>query len=183
MNYIAITGTLFGLGQVKEKPQFPANLVGDFGGGSTYLVIGVLAALLEARISGKGQIVDAAIVDGTSHLNAMSAGFLAAGNLLEERAANLLDGGMKDRPGHVSVPRLVTAFAAVKTRCRAPLNSVSIHELASSAPVLDPCGHRGGYECVTTHVRGETQPFGRRPQRTGPSRGRPACRVGHWRWN
>ena len=93
MNYIAITGTLFGLGQVKEKPQFPTNLVGDFGGGSTYLVIGVLAALLEARTSGQGQVVDAAIVDGTANLNAMGAAFLASGTFKEERAANLLDGG------------------------------------------------------------------------------------------
>ena len=74
MNYIAITGALFGMGQDKSRPHFPANLVGDFGGGSTYLVIGVLAALLEARVSGEGQVVDAAIVDGTAHLNAMSAG-------------------------------------------------------------------------------------------------------------
>ena len=94
MNYIAITGALFGMGQDKDRPHFPANLVGDFGGGSTYLVIGVLAALLEARVSGRGQVVDAAIVDGTAHLNTMSAAFLAAGNLREERAANLLDGGM-----------------------------------------------------------------------------------------
>ena len=93
MNYIAITGTLFGLGQVKDKPQFPANLVGDFGGGSTYLVIGILAALLEARVSGQGQVVDAAIVDGTANLNAMTAAFLAGGGMKEERAANLLDGG------------------------------------------------------------------------------------------
>jgi alpha-methylacyl-CoA racemase len=93
MNYIAITGTLFGLGQVKDKPQFPTNLVGDFGGGSTYLVIGVLAALLEARVSGQGQVVDAAIVDGTASLNAMGAAFLASGTFKEERAANLLDGG------------------------------------------------------------------------------------------
>jgi alpha-methylacyl-CoA racemase len=94
MNYIAITGALFGMGQEKAKPNFPANLVGDFGGGSTYLVIGVLAALLESRISGQGQVVDAAIVDGTAHLNAMAAGMLAGGNLREERQANLLDGGM-----------------------------------------------------------------------------------------
>ena len=94
MNYIAITGALFGMGQDKSRPHFPSNLVGDFGGGSTYLVIGVLAALLESRLSGQGQVVDAAIVDGTAHLNAMSAAFLAGGNLLEERAANLLDGGM-----------------------------------------------------------------------------------------
>ena len=94
MNYIAITGTLHGLGQVKDKPQFPTNLVGDFGGGSTDLVIGVLAALLEARLSGQGQVVDAAIVDGTASLNAMGAAFLASGTFKEERAANLLDGGV-----------------------------------------------------------------------------------------
>lgn len=93
MNYIAITGALFGLGQVKDKPQFPSNLLGDFGGGSTYLVIGVLAALLEARTSGQGQVVDAAIVDGTASLNAMGAAFLASGTFKEERVANLLDGG------------------------------------------------------------------------------------------
>ena len=94
MNYIAITGALHGLGQDKSRPHFPTNLVGDFGGGSTYLVIGVLAALLEARTSGRGQVVDAAIVDGTAHLNTMTAAFLASGGFKEERAANLLDGGV-----------------------------------------------------------------------------------------
>lgn len=94
MNYVAITGALFGLGQDETRPHFPANLLGDFGGGSTYLVIGVLAALLEARVSGRGQVVDAAIVDGTSHLSAMFAGMLAGGSLREQRAANMLDGGM-----------------------------------------------------------------------------------------
>ncbi len=94
LNYVAITGALFAMGQDAARPHFPANLVGDFGGGSTYLVIGVLAALLEARVSGQGQIVDAAIVDGTAHLNAMASGFAAAGTLLEQRGANLLDGGM-----------------------------------------------------------------------------------------
>jgi alpha-methylacyl-CoA racemase len=94
MNYIAITGALFAMGQEKSKPNFPANLVGDFGGGSTYLVIGILAALLESRLSGEGQVVDAAIVDGTAHLNTMASGMLAGGGMREERAANLLDGGM-----------------------------------------------------------------------------------------
>ncbi len=93
MNYIAITGALHGLGQDPDRPHFPSNLLGDFGGGSTYLVIGVLAALLEARLSGEGQVVDAAIVDGTAHLNAMTAAFIGAGSFTEERAANLLDGG------------------------------------------------------------------------------------------
>ena len=94
MNYIAISGALHALGQTAGRPQFPSNLVGDFGGGSLYLVVGILAALLEARVSGSGQVVDAAIVDGSAHLNAMYAGMVAGGNVGEERGANLLDGGM-----------------------------------------------------------------------------------------
>jgi alpha-methylacyl-CoA racemase len=93
VNYIALAGALHGLGQTPERPQFPTNLLGDFGGGSTYLVIGVLAALLESRAGGQGQVVDAAIVDGTAHLSAMFAGMLAGGDAQERRAVNLLDGG------------------------------------------------------------------------------------------
>jgi alpha-methylacyl-CoA racemase len=93
MNYISIAGVLHPLGQTPDRPQFPTNLVGDFGGGSTYLVIGVLAALLEAKVSGRGQVVDAAIVDGAAHLNAMWASMVASGFGREQRAANLLDGG------------------------------------------------------------------------------------------
>ncbi len=94
MNYISVAGALFGMGQTPDRPQFPANLVGDFGGGSTYLVIGLLAALLEARVSGEGQVVDAAIVDGTAHLNTMTSALLASGGYQERRGANLLDGGV-----------------------------------------------------------------------------------------
>ncbi len=93
LNYIGITGALHGLGQDQARPHFPSNLLGDFGGGSTYLVIGVLAALLEARTSGLGQVVDAAIVDGTAHLNAMAASLVAAGLAGPERRSGLLDGG------------------------------------------------------------------------------------------
>ncbi|MBO0841599.1 MAG: CoA transferase [Nocardioides sp.] len=94
LTYIATTGVLHGLGQDAARPQFPINLLGDFGGGSTYLVIGVLAALIEARTSGEGQVVDAAIVDGTSHLATMIAGMLASGGWTEQRGNNLLDGAM-----------------------------------------------------------------------------------------
>jgi alpha-methylacyl-CoA racemase len=93
MNYIALTGALFGMGQDRGRPHFPANLVGDFGGGSTYLVIGVLSALLEARLSGEGQVVDAAIVDGTAHLNTMGWTFTQLGLQGEQRLSGLLDGG------------------------------------------------------------------------------------------
>ncbi len=94
MNYIAITGALHSSGQDPARPHFAQNLVGDFGGGSTYLVIGLLAALLEARVSGRGQVVDAAIVDGTAHLNMMWAAMLAGGIATEQRGVNLLDGGV-----------------------------------------------------------------------------------------
>ena len=120
MNYISIAGALHGLGQTADRPQFPTNLVGDFGGGSTYLVIGVLAALLESRVSGQGQVVDAAIVDGTAHLSAMFASMLASGFAHERRAANLLDGGApfydiyETSDGrHMSVGALEPQFYAV----------------------------------------------------------------------
>jgi alpha-methylacyl-CoA racemase len=93
LNYISITGALHASGQDPDRPHFPTNLIGDFGGGSTYLVIGVLAALLEARTSGQGQVVDAAIVDGVASLNAMGTMFAALGVQPETRRSGLLDGG------------------------------------------------------------------------------------------
>ncbi|MDI3420653.1 CaiB/BaiF CoA transferase family protein [Streptomyces luteolus] len=93
IGYIAITGTLGLIGRPDEAPAIPANLVGDYAGGSLYLVVGVLAALQHARSSGEGQVVDAAIVDGAAHLAAMIHGMLAAGGWQDRRGANLLDGG------------------------------------------------------------------------------------------
>jgi alpha-methylacyl-CoA racemase len=91
--YIAITGTLHAIGRAGGPPQVPLNLVGDFGGGAMYLVAGVLAALWEAARSGRGQVVDAAIVDGTAHLSGILHGFSSLGVWREERGTNLLDTG------------------------------------------------------------------------------------------
>ncbi|MCX4820645.1 CoA transferase [Streptomyces sp. NBC_01142] len=92
--YIAITGTLGMIGKPDEPPIVPANLVGDYAGGSLYLVIGVLAALQHARSEGgAGQVVDAAIVDGAAHLATMIHGMMAAGGWQDRRGSNLLDGG------------------------------------------------------------------------------------------
>ncbi|WP_306338509.1 CaiB/BaiF CoA-transferase family protein [Streptomyces sp. KL118A] len=91
--YIAITGTLGMIGNPDEPPAIPANLVGDYAGGSLYLVVGILAALHHAREHGAGQVVDAAIVDGAAHLSTMIHGMLAAGGWQDRRGANLLDGG------------------------------------------------------------------------------------------
>ncbi|MGK5733333.1 CaiB/BaiF CoA transferase family protein, partial [Streptomyces sp. URMC 124] len=91
--YIAVTGALGLSGPADGPPAFPANLLGDFGGGALYLVVGVLAALHHARAAGTGQVVDAAIVDGTSHLTALLHGMLAAGAWQDRREANFFDGG------------------------------------------------------------------------------------------
>jgi alpha-methylacyl-CoA racemase len=92
--YIAVTGTLSMIGKPDEPPAVPANLVGDYAGGSLYLVVGVLAALQHARSEGgAGQVVDAAIVDGAAHLATMIHGMMAAGGWQDRRGANLLDGG------------------------------------------------------------------------------------------
>ncbi|MCT9010044.1 CaiB/BaiF CoA transferase family protein [Streptomyces rhizosphaerihabitans] len=91
--YIALTGTLGMIGEPGEPPAVPANLLGDYAGGSLYLVVGVLAALQHARATGAGQVVDAAIVDGTAHLSTMIHGMMAAGAWQDRRRANLLDGG------------------------------------------------------------------------------------------
>lgn len=91
--YIALTGTLGMIGSPGEPPAVPANLLGDYAGGSLYLVVGVLAALHHARATGTGQVVDAAIVDGAAHLAAMIHGMMAAGGWQDRRGANLLDGG------------------------------------------------------------------------------------------
>lgn len=93
INYIALAGALHAIGRPGEKPVVPHNYIGDFGGGGMLLGFGVLCALLEAQCSGKGQVVDAAMTDGTALLSAMMYGFRAGGRLSDERGANLLDGG------------------------------------------------------------------------------------------
>ena len=93
LNYIALTGALAAIGPKDGKPVPPLNLLGDFGGGSLYLALGIVCALLEARTSGQGQVVDAAITDGTAHLMTMFYGLQAAGLHAPARGTNLLDGG------------------------------------------------------------------------------------------
>jgi alpha-methylacyl-CoA racemase len=92
INYISITGALAAIG-TKEAPVPPLNLVGDFGGGALYLVVGVLAALLEAQRSGKGQVVDAAMCDGAASLMSFFFDMTTIGRWTEGRNQNFLDGG------------------------------------------------------------------------------------------
>jgi alpha-methylacyl-CoA racemase len=94
IGYIARAGALHALGRAGGPPQFPANLLGDFGGGGMLMAYGICAALVERATSGQGQVVDAAIVDGVASLLAMPFMMMAQGGWQDERGVNLLDGGV-----------------------------------------------------------------------------------------
>jgi len=94
INYLSITGALHAIGDADRPPPPPLNLVGDFGGGSMFLIMGILAALYAARATGKGQVVDAAIVDGVNSMMGMFHGLHAAGGWTPARQRNWLDGGV-----------------------------------------------------------------------------------------
>ncbi len=94
INYVAIAGGLDPIGRAGGPPQVPLNLLGDFGGGSMYLVTGVLAALVHARETGEGQVVDAAITDGVAHLLSMTVAMQQSGAWSAQRGTNLLDTGV-----------------------------------------------------------------------------------------
>ncbi|GAA2748390.1 CaiB/BaiF CoA-transferase family protein [Kitasatospora cinereorecta] len=93
IGYLATAGVLGMIGEPDGPPAIPANLLGDYAGGSLYLVVGLLAALHHARDTGTGQVVDAAVVDGAAHLTTLLWGLLAADQWHDRRGVNLLDGG------------------------------------------------------------------------------------------
>ena len=93
VNYIALAGALHHIGRQGEAPVLPLNLVGDFGGGGMYLAFGMVCALLESRNSGRGQVVDAAMVDGAASLMMAFFGMVGSGFWSEERGTNMLDTG------------------------------------------------------------------------------------------
>lgn len=109
INYIALTGALHAIGTA-DKPIPPLNLVGDFGGGGAFLAIGVLAALWQARATGRGKVVDAAMVDGSAVLMAMIFSRMAMGQWKDQRASNALDGGA---PWYDTYRTLDGSFVAV----------------------------------------------------------------------
>ena len=93
ITYLAITGLLHGIGPAEGPPIPPVNYVADFGGGAMFLATGLLAALLHAKETGEGQVVDAAMTDGASYLGSMTRAFVSRGTWRDEREANMIDGG------------------------------------------------------------------------------------------
>ncbi|MEQ6249272.1 CaiB/BaiF CoA-transferase family protein [Sulfitobacter sp. HNIBRBA3233] len=120
INYLGLTGALFAMGDADRPPAPPLNLVADYGGGTMFLLFGILSALIERGVSGKGQVVDAAMVDGVSAMMGLIHSMLARGSWSEDRQANWLDGGapfyrcyMCKCGGFVSVGALEPQFHAL----------------------------------------------------------------------
>ncbi len=116
LNYIALTGALHACGRAGQAPAPPINLVGDFGGGTLYLVMGILAALHERHSSGQGQVVDAAMVDGVASLMTQPHGSLAAGVISTERGTNPTDSGAPFYDAYACSDGLWVSLAAVETK-------------------------------------------------------------------
>ena len=129
-SYIALTGALASIGDRDRPPPIPLNLVGDFGGGATYLAMGMLAAMLEASRSGTGQVVDAAIVDGAASMMTMFYGMLAGGMWKDERQSNLLDGGAPFFRNYETKDKNYVAVCALERRFfRALLDALGIKDI------------------------------------------------------
>lgn len=118
LNYIGITGALDRIGPAGGPPVMPLNLLGDYAGGSLYLVIGLLSAILHARSSGVGQVVDAAMVDGTAHLMSLFYGLASVGGHTGPRGTNDLDGGRPWYQVYRCADDKYVTFAPIEARFR-----------------------------------------------------------------
>ncbi|MDQ7909075.1 CaiB/BaiF CoA-transferase family protein [Phytohabitans sp. ZYX-F-186] len=140
LNYISVTGALDAIGP-PDTPVPPLNLVGDFGGGSLFLVVGVLAALVEREHSGLGQVVDAAMVDGVSVLAQHILEMRAQGRWSPERAANLLDGGAPFYRTYECADGRFVAVAALEPK----FYTLLLHRLGLARSALQEQYDRAGW--------------------------------------
>jgi len=129
-NFVALSGVYAGIGEKGGSPVYPLNLVGDMGGGGAFLVIGMLSALLEASKSGRGQVIDAAMVDGAASQMSSIWGFRAAGVWKDERGSNLLDGGAPFYTCYRTKDDLYMAVAPIESRFyRNLLNALGLDDI------------------------------------------------------
>jgi alpha-methylacyl-CoA racemase len=124
LNYLALSGMLHAMGRADTPPAPPLNLVGDFGGGAMMLAFGVVCAALEARRSGQGQVVDAAMTDGSALLGAMLYGMRGFGSWQDARATNLLDGGAPFYDTYACLDGKFLAVGAIEPQFYAQLVSL-----------------------------------------------------------
>ena len=137
-NFIALAGVYACIGEKDGDPVYPMNLVGDMGGGGTYLVIGMLSAMLEATRSGRGQVVDAAMVDGAASQMGMIWGLRAAGLWMDERGSNILDGGAPFSTTYQTKDNRYIAVAPIENRFYRNLLEVLAIDDIDPTRQLDP---------------------------------------------
>ncbi|WP_442942951.1 CaiB/BaiF CoA transferase family protein [Nocardia sp. NBC_01503] len=140
INYIGLTGALHGIGRKGERPVPPINLLGDYGGGSVFLVLGVLSALLERQRSGQGQVVDAAMVDGVLTLAHSIISLHQGGVWSDERGSNLLDTGMAWYDTYATADGRYMAVGAFEPQFYAELLRVLELDPESLPQQMDPAG-------------------------------------------
>ncbi|ARQ67709.1 CaiB/BaiF CoA transferase family protein [Streptomyces marincola] len=162
LGYLALTGALAMTGPAQGPPAAPANLLGDYAGGSLYLVTGVLAALRAVGTTGRGQVVDAAVVDGVAHLSTLVHGMLAAGAWQDRREANLLDGGCPyyrvyatADGGHMAVAALEPRFWAEFVRLAGLADDPAADQDRRTDPAVWPALRARIAERFATRTRAE----------------------------
>ncbi|SDT40376.1 CaiB/BaiF CoA transferase family protein [Microlunatus soli] len=145
ISYLALSGALHGIGEHDRRPMPPVNYLADFGGGAMMIITGILAALLHARATGEGQVVDAAMTDGAAYLTTMTRQFAGTGHWVDERERNLLDGGAPNYRCYRTADDKYVAVGALEPKFWAEL----VHTLgADVADVPDPFDHDQWEACA-----------------------------------
>ena len=157
LNYIAVTGVLNAIGRRGQPPSLPLNLIGDYGGGALYLAVGVLAAIIEARQSGRGQVVDAAMVDGTASLATFFFGLHAAGLLRPERGTNAIDSGSHFCNVYECADGRFVAISPTEGRFHDELLRRLDVDPADVGPQMDRDGWPRAYEVLAARFRTRTR--------------------------
>jgi alpha-methylacyl-CoA racemase len=148
ITYLALTGALHAIG-TEDKPVPPLNLAADYGGGALFLVSGILAALLHARATGQGQVVDAAMIDGASYLMSLFYGMTASGQWQDRRNSNLLDGGAPFYDTYRCADGKWIAIGALEPQFYALL----LEKMGAAAEFLHQQSNRDSWPMLREHLR------------------------------
>lgn len=149
INYIALGGALAHFGRHGDKPTPPINVVGDFAGGALYLAMGLLAGIISARTTGEGQVVDAAMVDGTASLMTMFWGYLQMGGWSEERGVNLLDTGAPFYDTYETADEKYIAIGPIEPQFHAEFCALTGLDKEDLPPQMDEGGYPRWRERLT----------------------------------